>query len=759
MDEDVTESWLSRNSGLVETAAAGAAALIFHKPIVRGAAALGETAMGAPVKQGLQGLQGMFAPASMAERGAVGGVNFFTPEATTAREGEALIRQYSGRAARATDRDIEALAPHWGEIGPRPQHEKEQLVDYIEGRSAGATLFDPKLQPAADAIRRSYERVRMELESRTASGASKMGFIDDYYRHAYKPKAGEDPSVFLAKVGNSMFTNKRSIPTIREARAHGYEPITEDPIEMTMRYVQNAEKYLAREDILERAKAQGMIAHSSTSGPGKNIPNGWKPIFNKGLVTYYAPDGFARVWNNFTSKGFTGAMGDAYQPLQHTFNTITALELGLSGFHATTMANEGVVSEVARAVQQAYKGSPGAALKTLFKAPAAPYSLYKTGKNVEKSWLGTSPGTAHMQRIVDLMETGGGRARPRLTSEEYKYSSAGSFWEAWQRGARGMDLIADRQAFRQGFTPATKALFKNIGRVAETVAYPIFEKYVPRLKNGAFYETMSTWLEHNPGATIREQQHAARIILDSVDNRFGEVIHDNIFWDRTLKQTASLMMRSYSWNMGTIREIGGGAKDLASGDFNSPRAAYAIALPIVFGAMNAVYQGLKTGQAPEDMQDLVAPRTGGTDPATGLPERLAPVGYMKDVFGWYDNPVQEASNKISTGPRLAADMLKGTDWKGQPIADPEASVPEHIKAYAQHVAGAFVPISVKNQYERKKGSEIGRAEAFMGLRPAGRQYVDPEGYEGMKAKREKNEWKRKVRYDQRQESYYEGGED
>lgn len=751
------DSWLERNRGAVETAAAGAAALLFRKPIGRALSAAGETAIGAPVKQMAQGVQGMFAPTSMAERGNVGGVNFFTPEATTAREAEALVRAHAGRAARRTDQDIAALTPHWPEVGKRSLPEKEDLVHYIETRSTGGTLADPKLQPAADAIRKSYKRVEQELTNRMSNKANFTGFVEDYYRHLYKPKAGEDPEVFLTKIGNSAMLNKRSIPTIREAKALGYEPITDDPVEMTMRYIQNAEKYLAREDILDQAKKQKMIFMSPEAAP-RNLPEGWKPIFKKGLQTYYAPDGFARVWNNFTSKGFGGAMGEVYQPLQHSFNLVTAAELGLSGFHATTMANEGVVSEVARAVQQAFKGNPAAAIGTALKAPAAPYKLWKTGKDVEKVWLGTAPGTSHMQRIVDLMEKGGGRAKPRMTSEEYKFSGVGSFQEAWARGARGMDLIADRQGFSQGFTPAVKALFKNVGRVADSVAYPIFEQYIPKLKNGAFYETMSTWLQHNPGATVAEQERAARVIVDSIDNRFGEMIHDNIFWDKTLKQTASLMMRSYSWNMGTVREIAGGAQDIARGDVNSPRAAYAIALPIVFGSMNALYQGLKTGQAPQDVQDLTAPRTGGVDPATGLPERLAPVGYMKDVFGWWSDPVQEAKNKMATGPRLVGDMLTGKDWKGDPIAPPEASAPEWLKAYAKHVGEVFTPISIKNQYERKKGSDIGRAEAFMGLRPAGRQYVDPEGFEAGKKKRAQREWQRKTKYEARQASYYEGGD-
>ena len=111
----------------------------------------------------------------------------------------------------------------------------------------------------------------------------------------------------------------------------------------------------------------------------------------------------------------------------------------------------------------------------------------------------------------------------------------------------------------------------------ETVAQPIFEKYIPRIKNGAFYDTMHDWLEANPNAPHEAQVAMARRIWDSIDNRFGEMVQDNIFWNKTLKQTAQLGMRSYSWNLGTVREIGGGAisavKDPSRLSMKSPNYA------------------------------------------------------------------------------------------------------------------------------------------------------------------------------------------
>src|SRR5262249_58404459 len=68
-------------------------------------------------------------------------------------------------------------------------------------------------------------------------------------------------------------------------------------------------------------------------------------------------------------------------------------------------------------------------------------------------------------------------------------------------------------------------------------------------------------VKHN--ASYTEKLAMARKIVDSADNRLGEMIQDNIFWRKGLKQSAMLAMLSYSWNMGGIREIGGGIRDIA----------------------------------------------------------------------------------------------------------------------------------------------------------------------------------------------------
>ena len=280
---------------------------------------------------------------------------------------------------------------------------------------------------------------------------------------------------------------------------------------------------------------------------------------------------------------------------------------------------------------------------------------------------------------------------------------------------------------------------------------------------------MKSWLDAHPVASYEEQVAAARQIWDSIDNRFGEMVDDNIFWNQTLKQVAKLGMRSYSWNLGTIREIGGGVKDIASREW-SPRAAYVVAMPMWVGTVNAVYQYLKTGKSPESVQDLIGGQTGGestlTIPAAKFgqrsshstqPERVAVPGYQKDVMGWYEDWQSQVKNKVATLPRMAWDLAWNADWKGDPIFDPESAAPQWMKQFFAYASENLQPISVKQLRQgEKEGSAITAPEAVLGLRPAAPYVSDPEGYRRQQANLNKQRQSRKTRGERKRESQYGG---
>ncbi|HEY3638388.1 MAG TPA: hypothetical protein VGK90_09565, partial [Rhizomicrobium sp.] len=303
-----------------------------------------------------------------------------------------------------------------------------------------------------------------------------------------------------------------------------------------------------------------------------------------------------------------------------------------------------------------------------------------------------------------------------------------------------------------------RPVFRMAFRVLDTVAAPLFDEYIPRLKNGAMMSQLSDWLHANPGATAEQKLSAARKIVDSIDNRFGEMVHDNIFWEKTWKEGLMAGMLSYSWNLGTAREVGGGLLEVPravmgrgktlnlKGDINelSFKGAYAIALPIVWGAFAATYQYLKTGKQPADLRDVVNPQTGGVDPKTGQPERLATFGYMKDIVEGYQKLVLEKApgqffwNKLNPGILMGLELVSvsmgmgGLDWRGDPITHPQLNDPLLKSAISQafEVVQSFAeehaPISYKSIMERPKGTHIGVGERVLGMREASSFRVDPE---------------------------------
>ena len=693
----------------------------------------------------------------------------FTPEAIgpKAEEAAGSIRGEQGQAARSTASSMAEVDKYHPIINALPEPDRMDFFKYMEGSSKGATIA-PELKPIADTLKRGFMQRQNELS--TLSRTGQMNFVTDYFPHMWKdPKKAQNFLAGYGKEGSGANIKARTIPTIEDGIKAGLELKTTNPLDAYQAYITNMDKFIATERVFEKGEQMGSIKRFP---PGQQ-PAGWVEVKSRlggnPASLAYAPEEWARIYNNFTSRGWQELgpeYGSAYQGARMASNAVTALELSMSGYHALTMSQEAMVNEVGRAIQQGARGSLLKAAGTALMSPLAPIKLALKGGKAEKVYLGTTQGSKEMREVVDLLTEAGARFKGRAHAADLGSSAAGSFFTAWKRGALKTEMLSDWKDIKGNPVKGTASVVaRNIGRTMDTIMHPLFQTYIPKLKNGAAYENMADWLKANPAASKEEQLKMARQIVDSIDNRFGEMIQDNIFWNQMLKQSAIVGMRSYSWNLGTVREIAGGATDVLAGKGLTQRAAYDIALPIVYGMVGAAYQYLKTGQGPQDIQDFLAPRTGGTDPRKGLPERITPPGYMKDVLGWASDPRQEAKNKVATAPRLAWEALfSGTDWRSDPIAPPGKrdtplpdNVPTWLKAYFEHVMESMGPISVKNAaMGPKKGSNLSGFERILGLQPAGTQKTDPQGFEQMMRGIEQRKWLLKLRHDQTQKNQYGG---
>jgi hypothetical protein len=699
--------------------------------------------------------------------------NILNPDEVSplAQSAAADIRQAGGKAARDTETTRAALDAESQKVSRLPDEEKLRLIDYIETRSKeGTAPLREDLMPVADAVKKSMDLRRSKIEA--LDSAEKAQFVQDYYTHLWKdPEAAAQVFTGPAKEGTGRFLKERSVPTVAEGIARGLEPVSLNPLEVTMRYVQSMDRFIATKQVLDKGLKEGTLKHYT---PGEQPP-GWVEVnTRKAGGPVYAPADWARVYNNFVDRGIHGwneDLGMVYDAARKATNSVTALELGISGFHFSTMAQEAVVNGVSKAINELASGKPISAVKSVVLSPFTPVTNTIRGRTLEHVYLGKKQGTPLMREITDLLTEAGGRAKGMKHAPEYEYSAGGSYWDSFKHGTALMEAKALGKEFTQApLKTAAIYPFRQVGRILQTFAKPLFEYAIPKLKNGAFYDNMASWMEANPGATKAQQLKEARKIWNSIDNRFGETVQDNIFWNKTLKQALQISLRSYSWTFGTIQEIGGGVAALArhpsslsmKSQHYNPKSAYVIALPIVYATLNAVLQKLKTGKDPESIEDLMrGGLTGGTAPGVGgrgeVPERVMMPGYMKDVFGWYHHPVQEAKNKMATLPRMVGETITNKDWRDKPIRDENAPTPDQVRQYFEYVYRSLGPISLKQIAQgQKRGSNIGVGESLLGLRPAPAFLQDPEGYEKMKKGIGQRDWKSKVRADKKQERQYGG---
>src|SRR4029077_8155194 len=137
--------------------------------------------------------------------------------------------------------------------------------------------------------------------------------------------------------------------------------------------------------------------------------------------------------------------GTVYDVLARASNWVTSLELGLSGYHAATMAMEAYISKLAGGIKDIGQGivkgdvarilrGTGSALSSPVAALTQPFKGYK----MEQIYLGNTPGSPEMARIVKLLEQGGGRGSGVRHAPDYdmsKRGSSGNFVRAWRQGA------------------------------------------------------------------------------------------------------------------------------------------------------------------------------------------------------------------------------------------------------------------------------------------------------------------------------------
>lgn len=594
----------------------------------------------------------------------------------------------------------------------------------------GSAQPKPEIQQAVDAIKAAQEDRWQQINKLDPGG---IGYIENYYKHSFKDvdKAADVLAQMTAKRplgGNSGFRKTRGLPTMADARAMGLEEVEPNPIRNGIMAIHTMDKYITALESREQMQANGLLKDA----PERGVPEGWAkvgdPIF-KGKIM---PKEVASLVGNMLDPGVTGSQrfGKLARATLGAGNVANMLQLGLNLYHVAKTSWESIKSEGAQGTRSLLS-IPGNLKEGEYQRAAAntvqagkKYLLAGTGfgpivrdfmegSRIRQEWL--KPGTtdAHTAAMVDVLKEAGHRAIPDTT---YRTGFADAMAKAW----RDNNMIG--AALRLPLAAMEKA------------TAPILHQYVPRIKNGVAAEMVRQELtDLGTDADINDVRKALGRAVDSVDNRFGMMNQDHLFWHKSLREVGQLLIRALSYQTGTVREFGGGAKDLltagaqaatGNGKFTdtlrSNRLAYAITSPVMSAIAGGILTYAMTGHRPKKALDYFYPDTGKKD-ADGQPIRLKLPNYENDIQSFTTDPIQTIRNKESGLIGIGTGLATGKDFRGVKISEESPVSPKGIWDRMAWAATQLEPISSQNTRRMLKEGEGWKAALpELGITQAGK---------------------------------------
>lgn len=602
----------------------------------------------------------------------------------------AMMRQTRGEMDRKVAIAIHKLKGASKDWRTRSRDDSMKFWNAVE--DGDTKSLSPKDQALANLFKGAFDSMREQLQE------LKPNVLQDYIEN-YFPHIWERPSQVSATIkalltgkkpfaGKGSFLKQRTIPTMQDGIDLGFKPMSWNPVDSFLTKYAEMSQFLMGHQTLEMMKESGTAKMVRI---GQKAPDGWMQLDDRiGTVQnyddeghlyirahYYAPAEAAKIFNNFVSKGISGRSG-IYDTLNWMNQNLNALQLGISAFHASTTSINAATSDVALGIQQIAEGKPFRAGVSLAKGASVIPSLIHTmvnGSRLMHEYL--TPGSyAKMTEEANALANAGGRIRQNTIE------------------LKPLDKVINglrNGAIIDGLTPLP-------GAILHAAVAPVMDYYVPRMKLGAFYAMAHDILDsaQKQGWTETLTRSRMQEAWDSIDNRFGQVVYDNLFWHKGVRDALNLSTRSVGWNFGSYRELGGAVADVgkAAGRAGTgqiprvtPRLAFGIALPLVSALFGGVLNYLWTGKKPETWKDYFYPKT-----TNG--ERHSIPGYMKDVFSFANAPGKTVLNKMAPIWGATAEAIENRDFYGTEIRHKDDPVMKQLAEFSRWAAAQAIPFSV-----------------------------------------------------------------
>ena len=649
--------------------------------------------------------------------------------------------------------------------GPRPTTTAENFVDQMETTEGRQALMNavggnvnPKMDTGPFGLLKKRD-ARGEFKARAVGHMAKildekwqqlndLGLVEGYWRE-YWPHLYSDPvkAAEVAKsvlgdrkmTGNQFFEYERAIHTMKDAREYDLKPYSENPVDHFLHSVELMDRAIAMKKVHEFAASKGYIVPLED---GK-VPDGYSvirdPLFDGEAVRNSVA---TIIKNQYIRKGLGGFA--PYRAIREAGDLMNAVQLGASAFHGGFVTNEAIISSVAAGFRQLAEGRGKSGLTSIAKGltGAAPILDYKAGKRIEHLLTDSDESLLSSQdhKFIDAWKRSGMRFH---MDDAFKDKAIQSFNESLNK----LDDATSRNSPLEAAHHGVALTMKGSLRLLRATAVPIMDKYVPRVKAGAFEAMSSDIISDFEAGKLTEAEYTEKLqdVQRSIDNRFGQLNYKNLDWHPVFRDIAQLLMRSTGWNTGTVREVFGGvfdmgkagAETLRAGEFSpkgfskraTARSYYVPALVSTVALEGALMNKAMTGEFPRELVDYFFPRTGKQND-DGTEARMQIPSYTKDTYDFFADPGTTIKNKVAPLPALIWALVHNEDYTNTRISDSKQTeeglkgfvenAGRATKDYANYAMHTLMPFSVQG-FMRNRQVGLGAAESalpFFGITPA-----------------------------------------
>ena len=593
-----------------------------------------------------------------------------------------------------------------------PQERLDLLKSFESGKKTGDQVLDAYVPFYRDWFRKQYEQdqaLGIEYEAR-----------DNYLPHIWA-----EPDRFQNwlnrrygdKWRNPSFMKERVFNVIQEGLDAGFELKTDNLEEIAQQRQHMSDLAQMRIETLQQMEQEGLAREVSGPTAGRKFeetrraPNGKYYALPREIMPLYqnaleSPS----IWSQ---RNLGGA---AFRSGMWLKNTFVPIQLSLSLFHPLHVIG---IDSSARTVAAFQKGNVGEALHALAQPALWDWSSngpYRSGSRAVAAYHNPTTKLSKLDaQNLQYMKDGG--FVPAL-DEVYKKKALDNFRDAIEQG----DYLSAIPA-------AAKAPF-------QLLQYPIFEKWIPALKASSYLNDTYAAIAKDP--TLLEdavkRRTVFRQIAKSVDNRYGEMQYNTLFWQRWLRDIGVGTTLSLGWNLGFVREFGGAGLDTIRTPLRlkkgGPAATNKMLFAATYTAQALAFGGLVnwalTGQAPQELKDYVYPRTGGVNP-DGTPGRVNTMYYTREYGAMYYHAKQEgawtglvhmAGNKLAPPLVDVYYLYRNRDYFNNEIADPNSPAFKQLLQKTEWVTKQILPISLRGPMESGNATPKDYGLGILGLTPA-----------------------------------------